>query len=108
AVGQVKPTSRTAVRNSLPLLAGVGAFSNLATSTFPGSPGGATMWMPGALIGGLLAYQVYSDAWALGALIGALAGLVAGRMVAKPSGERRLVEVEGRPAELRGRLEWLE
>ena len=66
------------------------------------------MWMPGALIGGLLAYQVYSHAWALGAIIGALAGLVAGRIVAKPSGERRLVEVESRLAELRGRLEWLE
>jgi len=41
------------------------------------------MWMPGALIGGLLAYQIYSEAWALGAAVGALAGLLIGRALAK-------------------------
>lgn len=66
------------------------------------------MWMPGALIGGLLAYQVYSDAWASGAAIGALAGLVVGRMLARPPGERRLSEVETRFSELAARLDWID
>jgi len=66
------------------------------------------MWMPGALIGGLLAYQIYSEAWALGAVVGALAGLVIGRAIAKPPGARRIVDVEVRLAEARDRLDWLD
>ena len=34
------------------------------------------MWMPGTLIGGLLAYQIYSEVWAIGAVVGTLAGWV--------------------------------
>ena len=66
------------------------------------------MWMPGALIGGLLAYQIYSEAWALGAAVGALAGLLIGRALAKPPGERRLGELESRFTELTARLDWID
>ena len=65
------------------------------------------MWMPGALIGGLLAYQIYSEVWALGAVVGALAGLILGRTLAKPPGEQRLVVVETRLAEEHDRIDWL-
>src|SRR5437899_13027895 len=64
--------------------------------------------MPGALIGGLLAYQIYSEAWAIGAVVGALAGLVVSRILAKPPGDGRLVDVETRLAEARDRLDWLD
>src|SRR5439155_3706790 len=76
--------------------------------TSPGGRGGALMWMPGALIGGLLAYQIYSEAWALGAAVGALAGLLIGRALAKPPGERRLGELESRFTELTARLDWID
>ena len=65
------------------------------------------MWMPGALIGGLLAYQIYSDVWAIGAVVGAVAGLILGRTLAKPPGEQRLAVVEARLAEEHDRIDWL-
>jgi uncharacterized membrane protein len=65
------------------------------------------MWMPGALIGGLLAYQIYSEVWAIGAVVGALAGLILGRTIAKPPGEQRLAGVEARLAEEHDRIDWL-
>ena len=66
------------------------------------------MWMPGALIGGLLAYQIYSEAWAIGAVVGALAGLALGRLLAKPAGDRSLAEVDSRLTELTARLDWID
>jgi hypothetical protein len=66
------------------------------------------MWMPGALIGGLLAYQIYSEVWAIGAVVGALAGLILGRTIAKPPGEQRLAAVEARVAEEHERIDWLD
>ena len=66
------------------------------------------MWMPGALIGGLLTYQMYDEAWAIGAVIGALAGLAVGRMLAKPPGNRRVDELESRFTELAARLDWID
>jgi uncharacterized membrane protein len=66
------------------------------------------MWMPGALIGGLLAYQVYSEAWAIGAVVGALAGLALGRLLTKPAGDRSLAEIDSRLSELTARLDWID
>jgi Predicted membrane protein (DUF2339)/Protein of unknown function (DUF3999) len=98
----------SATCNSLLFLSRAGAFWNPSHIDVPGNCGGATVWMPGALIGGLLAYQIYSDAWAIGAVVGALAGLVIGRTIAKPPGEQRLAEVEARLAEVPDRIDWLD
>src|SRR5499425_2977092 len=65
------------------------------------------MWMPGALIGGLLAYQIYPDTWAIGAVVGALAGLIVGRLLAEP-GARPPSELETRLTELTARLDWID
>src|SRR5262245_38272156 len=66
------------------------------------------MWMPGALIGGLLAYQIYSDAWAIGVIVGALAGLIVGRLLAGPPAHRPPSELESRLTELTARLDWID
>src|SRR5215831_17709628 len=63
------------------------------------------MWLPGALIGGLLAYQIYSDAWAIGAAVGALVGLIVGRLLAEPPARRPPSELETRLTELTARLD---
>src|SRR5215813_6621269 len=66
------------------------------------------MWMPGALIGGLLAYQIYSDAWAIGVIVGALAGLIVGRLRGEPPAHRPPSELETRLTELTARLDWID
>jgi len=66
------------------------------------------MWLPGALIGGLLAYQIYSDAWAIGAAVGALVGLIVGRLLAEPPAHRPTSELETRLTELTARLDWID
>src|SRR5262245_31336110 len=72
-------------------------------------PGGASMmWLPGALIGGLLAYQIYSDAWAVGAAVGALVGLILSRLLAEPPAHRLPSELETQLTELTARLDWID
>ena len=65
------------------------------------------MWMPGALIGGILAYMVHHEAWTVGVIVGAAIGLLLGRVLHKPGGDR-LAEVETRLGELHDRVDWLD
>jgi len=65
------------------------------------------MWMPGALIGGILAYMIHPEAWTVGVIVGVVIGLLLGRVVRKPGGDR-LAEVETRFGELHDRVDWLD
>src|SRR6266446_4925228 len=65
------------------------------------------MWMPGALIGGILAYMIHPEAWTVGVIVGVVIGLLLGRVVRKPGGDR-LAEVETRLGELHDRVHWLD